>query len=296
MNAIGIDIGGTKIAIAAVDSSGKLTAHHSFDTLPENGFASALQRIGSAIVMIVEDSDLSFSEISRIGIGCTGPIDPVQGTIHNPHTLPTWDGCNLVGPLHDRFGIPVRMENDADVAALGEYRFGAGRGSKSMVMLTFGTGIGFSAIIDGEIYRGVDGAHPEMGHSPTSVAGPMCYCGITGCFESLASGTAIERRGRSQGYSDARAVFAGSIAGDDAAQAIIGDAMAATASAAWTVAHTFLPDRIVLGGGIIDEHHDLFVNAITLALSRAVMVPQEKISVARAELRNMAGVIGAASL
>ena len=296
MVAIGIDIGGTKIAIAAVGSQGEVLANVRFATEPQLGFTTALNKMIAGINSVISDAGLKDEVLDGIGIGCAGPVDPLRGTIHNPHTLPTWDDCDLVSPLTAQFGIAVRMENDADAAASGEARFGAGRGSDPMVMLTFGTGIGFAAIVKGQIYRGVGGEHPEAGHIPTISSGPECYCGLRGCFEAMASGTAIDAAGKAAGFADGRAVFAAAANGNAVAARILEAATQATATAIWTMAHTFLPQRFVLGGGLIDDHFELFAKPAREALSRAVLLPKGRVDIVRASLGNDAGVVGAASL
>jgi len=135
--AIGIDIGGTKVAIGAVEGDGCIRCQVSLETKPEAGFASALSRIGRAIDDLLAKAGWPPSQLSGIGIGCTGPVNPFRGTIHNPYTLPTWDNADIVTPLRERFGVPVRLENDADAALLGECFAGAGRGLDPVVMLTY---------------------------------------------------------------------------------------------------------------------------------------------------------------
>ncbi len=230
---------------------------------------------------------------SGIGIGCAGPVDPLTGLINNPYTLPTWDNCNIVSTLRDKFEVPVFLENDADAALLGEVFSGAGKGCDPAVMLTFGTGVGGSAISGGRIYRGVAGGHPEIGHIPVSTGGPKCYCGIEGCLESIASGTAIAQAGHELGLADSREVFAAAHSG---AKAIIERAVHATASAAWALLHTFMPQRIILGGGLMDEHYALFATAIQQKIARATMLLPGHCDVAKAVLGNDAGLVGAASL
>ncbi len=293
---VGIDIGGTKISIAAVDQAGQIQSQLSFPTDAAKGFDRGARTIIAAIESLIEQAGWTTAGLSGIGIGCTGPVDPIRGTIHNPHTLPTWDDRDLVTPLADHFSTRVRLENDADAAAVGESRFGVGRNRNPIVMLTFGTGIGFGAIVNGDIYRGVDGAHPELGHIPTQADGPDCYCGIRGCFESVASGAAIESRGRDLGFVSSPDVFRAALSGNAGAKEIVDDAIRATVSACWTIAHGFLSELIVLGGGIMDDHYDLFASAITDSLRRAVMIPVGRTSVVKAALGQDAGVIGAASL
>jgi glucokinase len=130
-----------------------------FPTEPERGFPDAVARIANGIEQALAKAKLTTAALAGIGIGCTGPVNPVRGTIHNPYTLSGWDDCNLVAPLAERFQMPVRMENDADEAAVGEYFAGAGKGCDPVVMLTFGTGIGGAAIGEGKSYRGVRGGN-----------------------------------------------------------------------------------------------------------------------------------------
>lgn len=296
MRAIGIDIGGTKMSVACVDSLGTI---HSQETLPTNassGFEESLKQLTDAMGQTLLQSRCSLKELVGIGIGCTGPVDPVRGTIHNPFTLPTWEGCNIVEALQAIFSIPVRLENDADAAALGEYQFGAGQSVDPMAMITFGTGIGFSLIVKGEIYRGVDGVHPEFGHISVIPGGPRCYCGIQGCFESIASGSAIERVGKSHGFTSSRQVFQEATQGNVKAIDILEDVKAACGTAIRTVAHAFLPERIILGGGIIDEHFELFAEPMRHQLHQSILIPKEKIHICKARLGQSAGVIGAAWL
>jgi len=305
MKTIGIDIGGTKIAVGMVDQQGRIVSQSSFPTHPQRGFADALSRIMDAVEKLTTEHDQSHGPLCGIGIGCTGPIDPIRGTIHNPHILPTWNDCNLVAPLRERFGVPVRMENDADAAAYGEFRFGAdaGAGSDPIVMLTFGTGIGFAAIVHGQVYRGLSGSHPEFGHIPTPIdeslqeacAAP-CYCGIRSCFESLASGTAIDTAGQLGGFKDSRAVFKAACSGDATAKKIIDRALNATSSAIWTIAHSFVPQKIIFGGGVMEDHFDLFAFAARQSILNATMIPGKQVRIVKASFGANAGVVGAAAL
>lgn len=293
--AIGVDIGGTKIVVAAVDDAGTMLARRSYPTRSERGFEAGLAELREAITAVWRDSGRPEALLGGIGIGCTGPVRPQQGTLHNPFTLPGWDGVDIVTPLRESFRVPVRLENDADAAAVGEYLFGAGRGASPLVMITLGTGVGGAVLVDGQIVRGVGGEHPELGHVPVDLSGPECYCGRRGCWESLASGTAITQAGQEVGFEDSRAVFAAA-ASDSRAAAILQRAVAATATATWTILHTSLPQRMVLGGGIGEEHFDVFAGAMREQISRATQVPRRDIEVCRAARGNEAGVLGAAGL
>ena len=293
--ALGIDIGGTKIAVATVRGGGEILRETQIPTESERGFVSGVARIAEAAALVLSESGWNTSDLAGIGVGCAGPVDPVHGTIHNPHTLPGWTGGNIVAALGEWFGCPVILENDADMALHGECSAGAGRGFDPVVMLTFGTGIGGAARASGAILRGVGGEHPELGHVPVDPAGPPCYCGARGCFETLASGSALSAAARAQGLRDARHLLARAVEGDPAAQSVRGQALAATATAAWTIVHTLLPERIILGGGVMDEHYEPFAAAVSEAISKATLVSAGRIGVARAELGNRAGLVGAAS-
>jgi glucokinase len=294
--AIGIDIGGTKIAVASVNAQGQLMARDYVATEAEQGFGRAIDRIVESIQKVVAQAGCQNDDLQGIGIGCAGPVDPERGTIHNPYTLPTWDNCNIVAALNERFGVPVFLENDADAALLGECFAGAGQGYDPVVMLTFGTGIGGAAIAGGRIYRGVGGGHPEIGHVPVEADGPECYCGWKGCFEAIASGTAIRNAGREVDIPDSRAVFARALIGHPGAKAIVERALQATGTATWIISHTFMPQRIILGGGLMDEHYELFAAVVRQQIPKAMMVPAGKTDVARAALANDAGLVGGANM
>ena len=182
--AIGIDIGGTKMALGIVDGSGIVRVQAVLPTEAEAGFDRAVTRLGDAIEALCGEAGARTRALAGIGIGCAGPLDTGRGLINNPYTLAGWDKCDIVTPLRARFGVRVRLENDADAAAMGECFAGAGRGFDPIVMLTLGTGVGGAAIVGGEVYRGANGEHPELGHVIVSDDGPPCYCGCRGCLES----------------------------------------------------------------------------------------------------------------
>jgi glucokinase len=191
--------------------------------------------------------------------------------------------------------VSVRLENDADAAAVGESFFGSGRSANPLVMVTLGTGIGVAVLVNGQIYRGARGEHPELGHIPVLNNGPDCYCGRSGCWESLASGTAIGAAGKAFEFEDSHAVFA-AFTSDANAASIVERAVKATASATWTLLHTFLPQRIILGGGIGFGHFELFASAMREEVSRATQTPKGVVEIVKAQLGADAGVIGAACL
>jgi len=163
-------------------------------------------------------------------------------------------------------------------------------------MLTLGTGLGGAALSRGLRYRGANSEHPEIGHMPVDPSGPECYCGIRGCLEILASGEGIGKQGQEQGIGNSKAVFERAAEGDSMAQAIIDRAVSAMKTAVWNILHMFLPNRILLGGGVIEKHGRVFLPELVGIPEKATMVTQSRVEIVEAALGNRAGVIGAASL
>ena len=296
MRAIGVDIGGTKIALGAVDAEGNVVLRASLPTEAGLGFPHAVDRVCRAIDGILEQAGWGAGELAGIGIGCAGPVDPRLGLINNPYTLSGWDRCDIVTPLRERFSVPVHLENDADAALVGECWIGAGRGCDPVVMLTFGTGVGGAAMIGGRILRGANGEHPEMGHVAVKADGPECYCGIRGCLESLASGSAIAAAGIEGGYRDIAAVFSAAEKGELRAKRISGRALDAAATAAWTLFHSFLPQRLILGGGLMERLQGPFAAAMNRRLQPATQFSHSSFAIVPAALGNDAGIVGAARI
>ena len=294
-HALGIDIGGTKIALGVVAHDGRILAQRTIPTHAPGGFDSAVQRLGDAARAALGECGVPPEFLSGVGVGCTGPVNPRTGVIDNPHTLPGWEGRNLIAALSTGMELPVWLENDADAAALGEYHYGAGERTVRMVMLTFGTGIGGAILLDGRIYRGAAGEHPEIGHLAALPGGPACYCGCNGCVESLASGPAITSAGQELGFTDAASVFAAA-PGDERAQRVLAGVRHATDTLVWGVLHSFLPARLVLGGGLVEAQPDFFLEIARATVDRARLLVSAAVTVAPAQCGNLAGVVGAARL
>src|ERR1035438_9386044 len=182
-----VDIGGTKIAVGMVDAGGKVLSRMEAPTDPDR-YASGIESIGR---MLRETAAKAGVELSGIGIGSTGPVDPIRGEFGDVDFLPGWRGKNPVKDLAQIFNVRVALENDGNAAALAEAGWGAGQNRTRLIYITVGTGIGGGIILDGKLYRGVDGAHPEVGHQVIDPAGPACSCGFHGCWESLAARPSI---------------------------------------------------------------------------------------------------------
>ena len=289
--AIGVDIGGTTISVGVVRESGRVEGQRMFPTVPERGFPEAMEEVARTIDALLESAGCRREELVGVGIGCAGPVNPVTGTIHNPFTLPGWEGANPVRVLGERFGVPAHLENDADAAVLGEAFAGSARSLREVVMLTFGTGVGGGALVGGRVYRGVNGEHPEIGHILVDPEGPECYCGMRGCLESVASATALAKAGQAEGFGD---VFEKAAAGDESASRLVDHAVAAAASAFWTILHTFMPQKVVFGGGLMERQFEVFVPALREKVRLAERAWEQRFQFSKAELANDAGVVGAA--
>ena len=296
---IGVDIGGTKIAVGVIERSGAIRARRTIATDSKAGFEGGLARLCRAIdEALAEARGKGGREeaLAGIGIGCPGPFDAASGRIHNDYTLPGWEGEDIVSPLVARYATPVRLVNDADAALLGEAVAGAARDARIALMLTIGTGIGGAVMIDGAILRGATGAHPEIGHLSVERDGPECHCGYRGCLEAFAAGPALARAGAPFGYADAEAVFAAAAAGAAPAQSILARSMAAVETATWSLVHSFLPELLIFGGGIGERYYPLYREAAERAIARVRLAPRGATRVARAALGNDAGMVGAAAL
>ena len=294
-----VDIGGTKIAVGIVDDQGQVISRLETPTSAECGYAAALKR---TIELLRDAAHTANCEITGIGIGSTGPIDPITGMIGNVNHFPRWEGENPVCDLESRFHVPVAMENDADAAALGEAGWGAGKNKSRLIYITVGTGIGAGTILDGHLYRGVAGAHPEIGHHFIDPSGPSCACGYRGCWESLAAGPAMVNWIRSAAppnYPHFRDLTGKRVC-DLARQ---GDVWARKAVERETyylglgmanLVSMFCPDAIVLGGSVM-KSSDLFLEGIRKMIrDSCTLVPWQKTELALASLGDDANLIGAA--
>lgn len=285
-----IDIGGTKIAVGMVDESGKLLTRLERPTAPERGPAQGLARICEMLHQTVLETG---NRLQGIGIGCTGPVDPLSGILEKNEFLPGWEGMCLTDELERSFGVSVAMENDADAAALGEFAWGAGRGAKRFIYVTVSTGIGGGMVFDSQLYRGVDGSHPEIGHHVIDPAGPQCFCGAHGCWESLASGPALAQRG---GLSNAKDVCDAARRGDKNALMAIEQEGFYLGMGVANLITLFVPDIIVLGGGVM-QSHDLFWERIHLIIRTSCgLVPFEKTRLLPAAFGLDVGLMGAAQV
>ena len=194
---LGVDIGGTKVAVGLVDRDGKILAQGRKPMTASGTPEAALQAVTGAIDLL-SSSSVSSARFESIGICAPGPLDPKMGIVLNPPNLPCWRDFPLVEKITRQYGLPVRLDNDANAAALAETRWGAARGFHYVFYATIGTGIGTGIVLDGRIYHGNTGSAGEGGHVSIDYRGPVCGCGKRGCIEVLAAGPAIGARARTK--------------------------------------------------------------------------------------------------
>lgn len=271
MIAVGLDVGGTKCAVSAGVASAD-----SIEILSREEFATAglswrevLEEFAKRIDALRASG--SGREISSIGISCGGPLDSKTGVILSPPNLPGWDGVPIVEFFASRFGVPVRLQNDANACALAEYRFGAGRGTKNMVFMTFGTGLGAGIVIDGKLYAGANDNAGEIGHVRLADEGPLGY-NKEGSAEGFCSGAGIARLAKIRKGLDitAKELFARVRAGDPDCTEVFRESAAKLAAVLAMTIDILNPEVIALGG-VFMRNADLFMEIVEPILEREAL-------------------------
>lgn len=312
--AIGVDLGGTKVAAGVVDANGRILGKGHRATEVHRGTGAVLQNLELAIREALDRCPRPVREQVRgVGVGAPGIIDAATGTVLLAPNL-RWQDVPLPALLAARLGQPVRLENDANCAALGEQWAGAAAGRRHVLMVTLGTGVGGGLILDGHLYRGARGLAGEIGHIPVEANGPPCGCGGRGCLELYASASAIAARGReavaagqgeairhharrlARGQVTARAVLAAAQRGDATAVGII---RGAAARLGWVLAglvNALNPEMIVIGGGLARAGALLLEPLRAEVDRRSLAGPARQVELVTARLGNEAGLVGAATL
>ena len=306
---VGVDLGGTHVRAGLLDQQGTILSWRETPIEARQGPQVGVERIAELIEHVLEQAPSA--RLIGIGVGSTGPIGREKGAIQNPYTLPGWEDVDILSPLRERFGVPLTLENDADVAALGEFWKGAGQGVKRLAMVTVGTGIGWAFVYQGAIYRGLGGFHPEGGHHILDLHGPACYCGAHGCWESLASGPAMASRAREiaakaelpsalleKAGGDPQAIDARLVAelaqkGDPLAERIVHQEGVYLGLGVVNIISFLLPDLILFGGGVM-RMAELYLPTIReVVRTHSVVAPATQVRIDVASLGQKAGVIGA---
>ena len=308
MYRIGIDLGGTNIAVGVVDDHHRIVAEAG---LPAGAHRPAEQVVADmcrAVELALDKAGLTPADCASIGVGTPGTCDPERGVVVCAYNL-NWFDVPVCRMLTEHFGLPARLSNDANCAALAETVAGAAVGCRNMMLITLGTGVGGGIIVDGRIVSGLGGAGGEPGHSLLVLDGEPCTCGRRGCWEVYASATALIRQGREAAAAHpesllnrytaltGRDVFDAADAGDAAAQAVLEQYYVYVAAGVTNLVNILSPEMVLIGGGISCQGERLLAPIRRYVAANCFggeERPQPVIQAAK--LGNEAGIIGAAAL
>lgn len=300
---IGLDVGGTAIKGVVVDGTGKIFGEDSVPTVRSeeiiNGMAALCNRL----------SKLNGDPVAGIGVGCAGVIDSASGKVVLANNLNLSD-FPLVKLLEEKTGLPVKVTNDANAAALGEARFGAGKNYKNSILVTLGTGVGGGIVIDGKLFEGNKSAGAEIGHMVISHGGEKCSCGRKGCFEAYSSATALKRRTKWAMEEDAGSLMwskytSQTVTGktafefaetDTSAREVVDWYIDRLACGLVNLANIFRPEIIMLGGGVSKEGERLTAPLQEIVAREIFAGGYAPVIISCATLGSAAGAIGAAAL
>lgn len=309
---IGIDVGGTNVKIALVDNDGKIIYSNTVPTYAQMGYEYTVNNIKQAIRDLMKETNTDSKSIEAIGFDFPGQVDYKTGVVKLAPNIPGWVNVPIAQMIEEEFHIPTKIDNDVRCAALGEMKFGAGRGCENFVCITVGTGIGSGLVINGQLVRGAANAAGEIGHIKLQMNdGPICGCGDTGCLEAFASGPSIVamaqeylKGGKSTKYREMAAdgeitpyiVAKAAEAGDPVAKRIFEIVGTYIGMGLVSVINLLNPEKVIIGGGVA-EAGDLLLDPIRKTIKeRAMVVAGNSVEIVRAELGNSAGVIGASML
>lgn len=306
---IGIDLGGTSTRAAVGLFDGTLLATHKLPTPSAGGLTAVLDAIVETAGQACAKASIAPDAIEAWGVAAPGPVDRDDGSIYDPPNLPGWHTVPLQQLLHERAGKRVVVGNDANLAGVAEWRYGAATGANYMVYLTVSTGVGGAVIAGGRLLVGRRGAAGEIGHTTVDYNGPLCRCGNRGDLESLSSGTAIARMAQERlaegadtrlhlvdGPVSAVDVVTAAKDGDAVAREIMLRAATALGAGVVNVVNIFSPEVVVIGGGVAQAGPLLFDPVREAVARHAMRLPAMDVRVEPARFGDNAGLIGALSL
>jgi glucokinase len=308
---IGIDLGGTTMAVGLIDDKNSIIVKSSAPTSSSEGSSSVIDRMGDLVQQLLDKTGTKIEQISHIGIGCPGMLDNESGYVLYSNNI-DWNHVNLRELVHKRFEVPVYIENDANCAALGEYISGAGRQYSSMAMVTLGTGIGGAFVLNDKLFRGHGGHANIFGHMVIESGGEACNCGRWGCWEAYGSVSALVREANHKadankesalycirekdGELNGNNIFATVREGDAAAKEVFDRYVFYIAEGITNLINIFDPEAIIIGGGISKEGEFLLEPVRKLVRKYAYCKYADMPVITASLLYNDAGVIGAACL
>ena len=308
---IGIDLGGTNLKTALVDQDGRIVVHDSRPTDADAGPEVIMEAMVAAAETVITEAGVPKTQVLTVGIGVPGPMNWQTGVVFSPPNLKGWKDVPLAEEMTKRLGMPVFVDNDANVACYGEFWSGAGKGCDTMVMMTLGTGVGGGIVVHGKLLRGIDGTAAEVGHMQLMRDGRKHPFGFTGTLEAYASVTGLVRTAREAIEGGRTSILTERCGGDlDALTGkMISEAIAeGDEVAAWAMRETgtwlglasaslinlLNPEKIVFGGGMIAAGDILFDTIRETAKKQSFEVPFKRCIIEKAALGEDAGVIGAA--
>lgn len=305
---IGIDLGGTNIAVGLVNGNGKILHKDNIPTQKERDYREIIKDMAELSKKVVSDAGYTLDDIEAVGIGSPGTVDNSRGMVVYANNL-KMDHAPVAEEFKKYIDKPVNMENDANAAAYGEY-IASGGNADSFVFMTLGTGVGGGIVLNGKIYRGFNGAGAEIGHSSIVIDGKQCTCGKCGCLESYASVTAlieqtneaIEKNPQSamsdwvkkNGRVSGRTVFECAKSGDETAVRVRDRYIRYVAEGVSNLVNIFQPEIFVIGGGISKEGDNLLLPIKEFVYKNDYNKYMPKTEIRIAKLFNDAGIVGAA--
>ncbi|MBM3154240.1 MAG: ROK family protein [Chloroflexi bacterium] len=309
---LAVDLGGTKIVAAVVTPTGKILPRSSCLTLADKGPAAVIDRLISVAGSAVDRAKLKTADLDGVAIAAAGILDTARGVVTTSPNLPGWRNVHLRDIVAERLNVATCLVNDASVAALGEHRFGVGKGLANLIYLTVSTGIGGGIIVDGKLYEGTDGCAGELGHMVIDAQGPKCNCGNYGCLEVLASGTAMAKEAVSRirnGGASLMVQLVGGVLDDITAETVAtaareGDLLACQVvnqCAAYlgvglaNLVNIFNPQLIIIGGGVSRMGGMLLRPARKVVKEKAFRLPARTVQIVKSRLGYDAGILGAAA-
>jgi glucokinase len=308
---LGVDVGGTNLKLAALWSDGVVIASKQIPTQADAGPEEGSRRLIDALRQLQRQEGIDSGEMRAIGLDCAGIVDPEKNLVLDSPNLRRWEGFPLAERLESAFGVPTFLENDVNAMAYGEWRRGAGRGTRHMLCLALGTGVGGGLILDGRLYRGAHGAAGELGHTTLDMHGPQCSCPNVGCLERHIGSEYIAARAREKLAASEQASSLRELPGEKLTPGVLdraaeaGDVVAAQVfeevgtllgQGLVSLVNVFDPERVVLGGGVLKAGAKLIEPAQRVLRSRAMSVPARHVELVAAALGDDAALIGATLL
>ncbi|NNE00664.1 MAG: ROK family protein [Pirellulaceae bacterium] len=309
---IGFDLGGTKMLTVAYDEKWKVLGRRRRKTRGRDGSDAGIARIGSTIAKLIEECEIDVDRIAGIGIGCPGPIDLEKGRLLSTPNL-GWKDVEVAHDLKKKFGCPVVVLNDVDAGVYGEYQFGAAKDSRCVVGIFPGTGVGGGCVYEGNILQGAGISCMEIGHTRISGSNKSSGSAFPGSLEAEASRLTIAAEAAKAAHrgdaphlfkesgTDLAEIKSGALAdsiknGDKVVQRLVEESAQTIGYAVANVVHLLSPDKIVLGGGLIEAMEDLIIRNVRKTARNNVMpVYKDRFEVVAAKLGDDAGVMGAAA-